>query len=168
MIVISNTSPLTNLAAIGQFNLLQRLFNQIEIPEGVWSELNVYGKRWPGSLEVETAVWITRHVVQDHSLVSALTSDLDQGEAESIALAIELKANLILLDEKEARRTARRLGLTVMGVVGVLLLAHARKMIDQVKPYLDALRQTASFYISEPLYQEILAQVKEGVDSSIL
>jgi predicted nucleic acid-binding protein len=162
MIVVSNTSPLTNLAAVGQFDLLRRLFGQINIPVGVWSELNAYGKRWPGSLEVENAIWIKQHTVQDQPLITALTRDLDQGEAESIALAIELQADLVLLDEKEARHAAQRLGLIVMGVVGVLLLAHARKDIDQLKPYLDALRQRAGFYLSESLYQTILEQVKEG------
>ncbi len=58
MIVVSNTSPLTNLASIGQVDLLRRLYEQVTIAEGVWSELNANGKRWPGSLEVESAEWI--------------------------------------------------------------------------------------------------------------
>jgi uncharacterized protein len=77
MIVVSNTSPLTNLAAIGQFDLLRRLFGEIEIPEGVWSELNANGKRWPGSLEVATATWIKRHMIKNQPLVTALRRDLD-------------------------------------------------------------------------------------------
>lgn len=158
MIAVSNTSPLTNLAAIGQFELLQRLFGQINIAEGVWSELNAFGKPWPGRQEVAQAVWVNRSTVQDQSLVTALTRDLDLGEAESIALAVELKADLILLDEKEARHTAQRLGLKVMGVIGILLLAHARQEIPSVKPYLDALRQIAGFYLSEELYQAVLKQ----------
>jgi predicted nucleic acid-binding protein len=160
MIVVSDTSSLTNLAAIGQFDLLRRLFEQIAIPEGVWTELNAYGKRWPGSLEVESAVWIKRYAVKDQRLVTTLRRDLDHGEAESIALALELNSNLVLLDEKEGRHAAQRLGLSVMGVVGVLLLAHAKNEIDHVKPYLDALRQTAGFYLSESLYQAVLEQTK--------
>src|ERR1700690_2851609 len=99
MIVVSNTSPITNLAAIGHFDLLHRLFGEILIPEGVWIELNAQGKRWPGSLEVENSTWISRKLVQDQPLITALERDLDRGESESIALAIELKAGLVLLDE---------------------------------------------------------------------
>jgi predicted nucleic acid-binding protein len=113
MIVVSNTSPLTNLSAIGHFDLLHHLFGEIFIPEGVWSELNAKGKRWPGSLEVENSAWIFRKLVHDQPLVTALERDLDQGEAESIALAIDLKADLVLLDEREARHAARRLGLSI-------------------------------------------------------
>lgn len=161
MIVVSNTSPLTNLAAIGQFDLLRRLFGQVHIPDAVWSELNADGKRWPGSLEVEKAAWITRHSIQNQPLVTALSRDLDQGEAESIVLALELNADIVLLDEKEGRHAAQRLGLTMMGVVGVLLFALGRKEIDTIQPYLDALRQTAGFYLSETLYQAILEQTQE-------
>ncbi len=116
MIIVSNTSPLTNLAAIGQFHLLRRLYSELHIADGVWEELNAGGQRWPGSDEVAAAVWIHRHSVQDQPLVTVLQRDLDRGEAESIALALELRADLILLDEKEARRAAKRLGLYVVGV----------------------------------------------------
>jgi uncharacterized protein len=78
MIIVSNTSPLTNLAAIGQFDLLRRLYGQIQIPDGVWSELNAFGRRWPGSLEVENANWITRQKVKDQPLITALKRDLEQ------------------------------------------------------------------------------------------
>ncbi len=99
---------------------------------------------------------------QDQPLVTTLRRDLDGGEAETIALALELKADLVLLDEKEGRHAARRLGLNVIGVVGILLLAHERKEIDQVKSYLDALRQTAGFYLSDALYWAVLEQTKEN------
>ena len=52
MIVVSNTSPLTNLAAIGQFHLLHLLYEKTYIAEGVWAELNAYQRPWPGSAEV--------------------------------------------------------------------------------------------------------------------
>lgn len=160
--VVSNTSPLTNLAAIGQFDLLRQLYAELHIVDGVWNELNAKGKRWPGADDVVAANWIKRHNVQNRSLVEALTSDLDLGEAESIALAKELNADLILLDEKEGRHTAQRLGMRVIGTVGVLLEAKARGMILSVRPHLDALRQTAGFYLSESLYQAVLIAAREN------
>jgi predicted nucleic acid-binding protein len=110
MIVASNTSPLTNLAAIGQFDLLRRLCGQVHIAQGVWEELNAQGKQWPGRDQVAQADWIWRHTVQNQDLVTALQRDLDRGEAETIALALEMDADLVLLDEKEGRHTAQRFG----------------------------------------------------------
>ena len=156
MIVVSNTSPLTNLAAIGQFDLLQSLYKSIHIAQGVWDELNHEGKKWPGSYEVFQATWIERHSVENRALVTALENDLDLGESETIALALELQADLVLLDEKEGRRMAKRLELPVMGVVGILLEAKANKLADRLLPHLDDLRSKAGFYLSEPLYQSIL------------
>jgi len=162
MIVVSDTSPLTNLAAIGQFNLLRQLYNEVHIPDGVWEELNAEGKRWPGSVEVAAADWVQRHAVKNQSLVTALRRDLGQGEAEGIALALEIEADLILLDEKEGRHAAQRMGLRVIGVIGVLLDAKSHGLIDKVRPHLDALRQTAGFYLDESLYHSTLASAGES------
>jgi predicted nucleic acid-binding protein len=165
MIVVSNTSPLTNLAAIGQFDLLQRLYANLHIAQGVWEELNLGGKRWPGCDEVAKADWIEQHSVQNQALVTALQRDLDRGEAESIALALQLNAGLVLLDEKEGLHAARRLGLRVIGVVGILLEAKANGMLDSVHPALDALRQSAGFYLSAPLYKYALMLAGENEET---
>ena len=162
MIVVSDTSPLTNLAAIGQFDLLRQLYTELHIPDGVWEELNAGGKRWPGADDVAAASWVKRHTVQNQSLVTALRRDLDQGEAEGIALALEIGADLILLDEKEGRHAAQRLGLRMVGVIGVLLDAKAHGAVTVVRPHLDALRQKAGFYLSESLYQSALASAGES------
>jgi len=164
MIVVSNTSPLTNLAAIGQFGLLQRLYSQVHIAEGVWGELSAEGGRWPGRNEVATAHWIERRPVQNRSLVTALERDLDRGEAETIALALELGADLVFLDEREGRRVAQRFGLRVVGVVGILLEAKANGVLDTVRPHLDDLRRNAGFYLNDALYAHalLLAGEEEG------
>ena len=156
MIVVSNTSPLTNLAAIGQFSLLEKLYSNIHIPEGVWGELNAQGKYWPGRQEVAQADWVKHYKVKDRRLVNALRRDLDRGEAESIALALELNADLVILDEREGRHIAKRFNLKIVGVIGVLLESKSRGLISDVRPYLDDLREIAGFYIKESLYQSIL------------
>jgi len=84
MIVVSNTSPLTNLAAIGHFELLRGLFGEIHIPHGVWEELNKGGRRHPGSQEVKTASWVHRHGVSSQAMTALLRRDLDLGEAETL------------------------------------------------------------------------------------
>ena len=78
MIIVSNTSPLTNLAAIGRFDLLGHLYSGLIIAEGVWDELNAGGRYWPGRNEVATADWIQRRTVRNQPLVNALRRDLDR------------------------------------------------------------------------------------------
>lgn len=156
MIVVSNTSPLTNLAAIGQFDLLRQLYAEIHVAGAVWDELNAEGVHWPGRDEVAEAGWVECHPVGDQALVTALRNDLDRGEAESIALALALDADLVLLDEREGRHRAQRMRLRVTGVVGILLEAKAAGSIDQIRPLLDDLRQIAGFRLSEPVYQYAL------------
>src|SRR6185295_19416675 len=120
MIVVSNTSPITNLAAIGHFELLRELFGEVHIAQGVWLELNKGGRRHPGSQEVEDAAWVHRHEVSNKTAVTILGRDLDLGEAETLTLALELGADLVLLDEQEGRHAALRLGLRPFGALGIL------------------------------------------------
>ncbi len=160
-LVVSDTSPLTNLAAIGRLDLLHSLFGRIQIPEAVWLELNAGGRSWPGRKEVADADWIVRHGPTNLALLTALSRDLDAGEAASIALALEMSADLILLDESDGRHQARRQGLTTMGVAGVLLLGKRRGLIGSVKPLLDDLRLRARFWLSQSVYEQVLAEAGE-------
>ena len=162
MLVVSNTSPLTNLAAIDRFGLLESLFGEVHIAEGVWRELNAGNRPHPGSKEVASSSWVHRHSVENRPLVATLRRDLDPGEAETLALALALNADLVLLDEKEARRAAVRVGLRRLGVLGILLEAKRRRLLDEVRPSLDALRQIAGFYVSDALYREVLKTAGEN------
>jgi predicted nucleic acid-binding protein len=155
VIAVSNTSPLTNLAAIGQFQLLHDLYDSVCIPEAVWLELNANDRQWPGSAEVASASWVERHTVNNRQLVTALEMDLDHGEAEAIALAIQLGANVVLLDEHEGRRIAQRHQLPVVGVVGILLDAKQNGYIDKVMPYVEDLHQVAGFYLSSRIIDRV-------------
>jgi len=163
VIIVSNTSPLTNLAAIGQFSLLGRLYNEIHIANAVWSELNAGNQRWPGTEEIETSGYIYRHHIKNRVLATALGADLDNGESESIVLALELKSSFLLMDEKEGRHRAQRLGLKVVGVVGILLEAKTRGMVKRISPFLDDLRQIAGFYLNDTLYDYALEIAGESV-----
>ncbi len=163
MIVVSNTSPLTNLATIGRFDLLRQLFSTLHIAEGVWTELNANGKAWPGSREVQAADWIIQHTTTRQTLLAELRTQLDRGEAESIVLTLELQADLVLLDENEGRQAAQQFGLRPMGVLGILLRAKSRGLIDTVQPQLDALRQQAKFYLSDTLYKQVLLSAGESI-----
>jgi predicted nucleic acid-binding protein len=80
MIVVSNTSPLTNLAAIGHFHLLQDLYGQLHIPEGVWNELNAGDIHWPGRAEVASVPWIHRHTIRNPLAVQAFSGAWGRGK----------------------------------------------------------------------------------------
>jgi predicted nucleic acid-binding protein len=161
MIVVSNTSPLTNLAAIGHFELLRKLFGEIHIAQGVWEELNKGGRRHPGSREVENASWIRRHEVSNPTVTALLRRDLDLGDSETLALALELRADLVLLDEQEGRHAANRLGLRPFGVLAILLKAKQQGEVEEIGSLLDALRWEAGFFLADSLYRQVLKEAGE-------
>lgn len=162
MVVVSDASVLINLAWLGKLHLLNTLYGELLVPLAVWQEIVVKGAGKPGAAEVETAIWLQFQPVKNTSLVRALQQDLDAGEAEAIALALEVTADLLLMDERLGRATAQHLGLRSLGLIGVLLLAKKRSLITHIKPDLDYLRQVAGFYISEPLYRRVLQDVGEA------
>ncbi len=161
MIVVGDASPIIGLAAVGKLNILKKLYENIYIPEAVYQEIAVSGDGQPGSSEVKSEEWIISHPVRDINFFKALRIELDEGEAEAIALAIEIKAELILIDEKLARNVALRLGLNVVGVLGILAEAKRQMIIDELKPAIDALIKNAGFRIGSDLYEKVLQTVGE-------
>jgi uncharacterized protein len=110
---------------------------------------------------VAQATWIKRQPALNVLLVNALSLELDAGEAQAIALVVESRAGLILLDEHRGRRAAKRLGLTVTGTLGVLFAAKDRGLLASVRPVLDALRANSGFWIDDNLYNAALAAANE-------
>ncbi|MCG8459590.1 MAG: DUF3368 domain-containing protein [Holophagales bacterium] len=162
MIVVSDTSPITNLASIEKLHLLPTLFGTIHVAKGVEAELAAGGRRHPGSQEIEEAPWVELHTVEDTSLVRALRRDLDLGEAETLALGLSLGATVVLMDEREGRHLASHLGLEPLGVLGILLMAKRRGTLEEIEPSLEALRHRAGFFIGDALYERVLAAAGEA------
>ncbi|MFV1967498.1 MAG: DUF3368 domain-containing protein [Pirellulaceae bacterium] len=161
MSVVSNASPLINLARVGQFELIREVYAEISIPEAVLQEVVEEGAGQPGADEVKRAGWIKTQAVRNGLLVQALRQDLDAGEAEAIVLAIELDADLLLMDERRGREVARHLGVALTGVIGLLVEAKHRRLVSAIKPLLDALRDQAGFHIRQALYERVLTDVDE-------
>ena len=159
--IVSNTSPIINLACIGRLDWLPMLYGEIVIPPAVFHEITVAAPNSPGAVEVRTAAWIRQYSVNNPPLVASLLLELDPGEAEAIACALEVKAKLLLIDERRGRLVAHRLGLSVTGLMGVLLLARKRGLTDSIRPSLDDLRRVAGFWISDALYRRVLEEAGE-------
>lgn len=164
MRAISNSSVLIALSSIGQLSILtQRFLDGILIPQAVWYEVVETGAGRAGATEVAAGlnVWLTVQEVKNKTLISALQQDLDQGEAEAIALIIEQPSEALLLDEKKARQVARRMNLPILGTVGLLIWAKRQGAIVNLQEQLDALRTVAKFRLSQQVYDETLRQVRE-------
>ncbi|HEX2225441.1 MAG TPA: DUF3368 domain-containing protein [Thermoanaerobaculia bacterium] len=161
MIVVSDASPLISLAAVNRLDLLRELYGTVWIPESVFQEVAVADPERPGAQEIRQADWISVRPVSDSVLVRALRGELDLGEAEAIALAVEARADLLLVDERLGRRAALRVGVRVLGILGVLIEAKSRALIPVIKPLLDDLLWKAGFRISSDLYERILREAGE-------
>lgn len=156
MIIVSDTSPINNLAAINHLHLLHQLYGTLLIPEAVYRELTDPNFPVAGAIEVKTFDWIQTRAVSDRNLVEALSNELDIGEAEAIALAVEIQAEQVLIDERRGRLVAARLNLQFTGILGILVEAKSRGLIVEVKPLLDDLVNKAGFWIAKPLYDKVL------------
>jgi uncharacterized protein len=164
MRAVSDTSPLFNLAAIDQLHLLRQTFDEIFIPDAVVQELEPV-REHPGVRAIHQAIsarWIVVRAVRDRGKIQTLEQDLGRGEAEAIALALELGLPRILIDEREGSRKAEQLGLEPLGVLGVLLRAKREGHLASVKEMMIALRDEVGFYIHRDLFLKVLHLAKEG------
>lgn len=162
MIIVSNASVLIGLSSIGKLALLSERFTQgVLIPEAVRREVVDQGEGRPGAKEISKSKWIGVQKVRDRRIVDLLRTELDEGEAESIVLAHEVGARIILLDERDARRTAKRMNLKVLGTVGVLIWAKKAGKLVNLRENLDALRDFGGFRLSQTIYERALGEVGE-------
>lgn len=146
MTVVADSSVLIGLASIGRLELLHALFGPVAVPEAVYREVVEDGGRRSGARAVAQAPWIERRRVGDAGAADLLAVDLDRGEAEAIVLAREVGARW-LVDNREPRIIARRLGLAVVGTVGVLVESRRRELIPSCRAALAEL-VAAGFWVS--------------------
>ncbi len=161
MMVVANAGPLISLARIGCFDLLKSLYGQLHIPKAVQHEVALLGHGRPGAKRVEAAIWIRTVDVRDMTAVQLLRERLDAGESEAIVLAIQLEADLLLIDEARGRRIAEARGLNKTGTIGTLISAKRQGLIQSVTPLLDNLI-AAGFHMSEDLYRASIALAGEN------
>jgi uncharacterized protein len=153
LLVVSDTTAITSLLKIGQFEILLKLFNEVVIAEAVRDELLRYHASIPANLGIKA--------VKDKGLLSALLERLEAGEAESITLASELKADALLIDERRGRKMAEQRGIFCLGLAGIALLAKRKGVLASVAGFLDNLEKDARFYLSADVKREVLLKARE-------
>lgn len=154
MIAVANAGPCIALARIGSLGVLPQLFQQIYLPQAVYHEIVSAGVERSGAQEIALASWILRQDVQNTTAVHLLRERLDHGESEAIVLALELQADVLLIDEARGRRIAEARGLKKTGTLGVLVLAKQRGLIPDITPLLNALI-ASGFRMDDALYAHI-------------
>jgi hypothetical protein len=162
MLVVSNTSPISNLAVVGRLEFLRRWYAVVRIPPAVADELAALTHP-AGSLRIKTALsdrWLVVEPLDGMALLK-LPFPLDRGETAAILLARQLKADVLLMDEKRGRQTARDSGLVVAGVLGELIHAKLAGWIPNVRDEIKRLRLEAGFFVDITVEKFILSQVGE-------
>lgn len=160
IIVVSDTSPIRALDFINQLPLLNSMFGRVLVPPMVAYEL-----RNPStalrSIDITKLDYVD--VVRPTNLdpILKLGMNLDAGESEALALAVEKGAKLVMIDESTGRTAAMKLGLKPIGVIGILLRGKARHEIEAIRPLLDRLQTELNFFISTELRENTLKDAGE-------
>jgi len=158
MIIVSDTTPLHYLILIERAQLLADLFNSIIIPESVFAELS--HEKTPARVQqwiADVPAWV--EIKRASAANTEVAKNLGRGEAEAINLALEEKADALLMDDRKAIREARKNNLTVITTLGVLELASIKSLID-FPAVLNELAQTSFRLPPDEIMAELLNRYK--------
>jgi predicted nucleic acid-binding protein len=148
-IVITDTSCFVLLSKIDAFDLLQKLFGTVFTTPEIMAE---YGEQLPD--------WVIVQTVQNHDLLQNYQTKVDPGEASALALAQEIHADLVILDDLDARKFAVKLGISIKGTLGLLAMAKQKGVIASVRPFLEKVSQT-NFRVAAYLIEQTLRDAGE-------
>lgn len=157
--VIVNSTPIIVLCGIGRLDVLQKLYGEIRIPSAVYQEVTAIEDS--ACMQIKKAgSWIHVDCIRDSSEKKMYKAKLHAGEVEVMILAQEQKADLVIIDDNAAKKTAKYLGLTVTGTLGVLLKAKNRGIVQEVAPLMAEMKHNG-FYIDSVLEGFVLEQAGE-------
>ena len=149
MVAVSDTSPLSNLAIIGRLGLVRDQFGTVLVPSAVRQELSRL--RQLAAATLITAAfddgWL-RIAPLRQAVPREIGAGLHVGEAEAIALAVEQRADVVLLDDGDARRRASNIGLHFIGVLGILLRARQHGRLPSLGEEIRRLREEAELVVA--------------------
>jgi uncharacterized protein len=158
LIIVSNASPLIILAKLSLFDLLPRLFSEIILSQEVWEEVVIKGAGLPGSIETRQASWIRVAQLANLAKLAIWRSQypLGVGELSTLLLAMEIAADVALMDERRARLLAKAEGVPVLGTLGLLEFGYRRgELADLRQVYQMLLAQGA--HIDRQILDQSLA-----------
>lgn len=161
MIIVSDTSPVSNLILIQRLDILQKLFSEIIVPPAVDAEIRALKQFGKDLNDYQNADWIKVSQPANLQKVQTLQIKLDAGEAQAIVLALETNCDLLLMDERIGTNIARQEGLQTIGLVGVLIKAKENEIVKEVREILSQLKQQAGFWLGEKLENQILRNLDE-------
>jgi predicted nucleic acid-binding protein len=148
MIVVSDTTAITTLLKAGEERLLSELFGNVIIPKAVLNELMAFHSRLPDFISVRP--------LETSNRLPPSTQTLGRGEAEAIALAKQINADLLLTDDLKARGIAIELGLNCTGLVGLIVRAKQNRHITSAMEVITALEKDGGLYLSDSVKVEAL------------
>ncbi len=155
-LVIADTGVLISLGLVKQFELLHQMFDEFYIPNAVWEEFRDY--EHPDFLQ-EDFDWLIQHVREIHP-PNHLRLVMDLGESEAIILYEQMKADVLLIDDRKARQIAESLGLKCVGSLGLLLRGKRMGIIQEIRPHLTKWLDNRRFF-SKKLLNQVLAEIGE-------
>jgi len=158
VIVISDSSALISLLSVEKLDILGKLFETVMIPEAVYNE--VFNKK-VSNLDLKKTKFLQIEKVTDRKMVKLLKMQLGYGESEVIALALEKGIDRVIIDDKQARKVADKLGLKVIGTLGILILAQEKQVIKEVRPLVLSMMEKINFRIDRALLNKILGILNE-------
>ncbi|KGE88536.1 MAG: DUF3368 domain-containing protein [Phaeodactylibacter xiamenensis] len=158
MVVISDTTTITNLIQINLLDILPKLYNEVIIPLAVHKELLRFEEQ---KTIINSSNWLKPLEVENNPYLGSLLESIDKGEAEAIALAIKLQPDFLIIDERAGRKIAKEYGIPIIGLLGILMLAKQQGLIENVKTPLDSLKDEVGFRVSKSLYEFVLSEVNE-------
>ncbi|MFH1435595.1 MAG: DUF3368 domain-containing protein [Pseudomonadota bacterium] len=163
MIVVSNASPIIALARVDCLHLLGEIFGELNVSRQVFKEIAKQGTRRPGARAMKEAAWIHQKGVSLDEIRASRerTTGLSDADLSVLCLAHDLKADLVLVDERRLRKIAKQDKLHVVGTGGILVRAKQAGLIKAVKPLMDNLVRNHEFRMTRQAYRDILLAAGE-------
>ena len=158
--VVVNTTPLIALSHVGQLDILKKLYGGIIIPKAVYRELSVKTESTCKKAVDRSLEWIRVENIKNQMAKTMYKTQLHDGEVEVMILSKEIAADVVIIDDSNAKKHAKYLGLPVTGTLGVLIKAKREGLINELKPILYQMTENG-IYISQSLIELCLKQVGE-------
>ena len=158
--IVINSTPIISLSIIEKLDLLDFLFEEVIVPQAVYTEVVTRGTDKAGSVELARSKWVKVEKVLNENTKQSIMLELDEGEAEVITIAKERTINTVVIDEFAGRQYASLLGLNVIGTLGILLSGKKHGFIAELRPLMDTLIKK-NRYIDKFLYELMLRQAGE-------